>query len=129
MVSLSVPPSYDLAFTWIPVCCNPPLPEQVLTSIIRASLKNKPGKGLKAWRCERCGATVANSVPAPSNSLHAVVLRDRDQIREREREAPIVILDDDEDSHQRVGHGGRRTLGKHIATPWLSTMNDFSQME
>ncbi|TDL24852.1 hypothetical protein BD410DRAFT_64395 [Rickenella mellea] len=35
-------------------CCNPPMNDAQLASLVRASKKNKPGKGLAAWKCGPC---------------------------------------------------------------------------
>ncbi|OCB85937.1 hypothetical protein A7U60_g7071 [Sanghuangporus baumii] len=77
-------------------CCRPPIPDEVLTSLIKVTLKNKPGKGIKFWKCYDCrGGKVPPALPGQATSSTSFV------IPQKRKQAEIIVISDDDDEPSR----------------------------
>ncbi|KAL5489757.1 hypothetical protein ACEPAI_4589 [Sanghuangporus weigelae] len=79
-------------------CCRPPIPDEVLESLIKATLKNKPGKGIKFWKCYDCReGKVPPALPGQASSSTGFVIP-----RKRKQTEVIVISDDDVEPSREI---------------------------
>ena len=53
----------------MPGCYTPPIEDEVLASLLNATSKNKPGKGVKFWRCGDCRESTS---PGETSSMIVV---------------------------------------------------------
>ncbi|KAH8116807.1 hypothetical protein DFH11DRAFT_1577620 [Phellopilus nigrolimitatus] len=120
-------------------CCRPPIDDALLISLIRASKKNKPGKGLSVWKCRGCssgvgpaqnphrGATARASGNSSSlvNTINYMANKDRaSRAPMRVQQPEVISISDDEDEAPVV----RKQPEAHKSTESSNSLPSASRM-